>query len=192
VDVGRQVMSDIAQQKLHAELRAAFAAKDGARFKAASDAYCEAIMDCDRLLSSHAMFQFGRYLKYPLAAEGTAERRGQWEGNARRLITLWGGSGNSLFGYAQRQYGGLMRDYNLASWKLYLDAAAKSLRGSEKFSGDSLVRDFTEKWIQSRKTYPAEAEGDPVVISRMIWEKYAAHAPKVTRPGAPLDINDKE
>ncbi|HEY1123760.1 MAG TPA: alpha-N-acetylglucosaminidase [Haloferula sp.] len=192
VDVGRQVMSDIAQQKLHVELREAFAAKDAARFKTASEAYCEAIVDCDRLLSSHAMFQFGSYLKYPIAADGAAERRGQWESNARRLITLWGGRGNGLFGYAQRQYGGLMRDYNLEIWKLYLGAAAKSLRGGEKFSGDPLVRDFTEKWVQSRKVYPVVAQGDPIAVSRMIWEKYAALAPKVGRPGAPLDINDKE
>jgi alpha-N-acetylglucosaminidase len=190
VDVGRQVMSDIAQQQLQPELRDAFEAKDSARFRRAADAYCEAILDCDRLLSSHTMFQFGRYLKYPLAAGGTEEARAQWERNARRIITLWGAQDSPLFGYAQRQYGGLMRDYNLGCWKLFLDAVGKSLRDGGKFSADREVREFTEGWIQSRKTYPVEAEHDPVVVARMIWEKYADKARSVGAPEAPLKIND--
>lgn len=192
VDVGRQVMSDIAQQQLYAELRAAFAAKDKARFKLATEAYYEAILDCDRLLSSHKMFQFGNYMKYPIAAGGTANIKAQWYRNARRLITLWGGEDNSLFGYAQRQYGGLMRDYNLRSWKLYLDAAGKSLRDGEKAPSGEIVREFTEKWVAEQKQYPAEAEGDPVAAARMIWEKYAAKAAKVDAPKGPLQIDDIE
>jgi alpha-N-acetylglucosaminidase len=190
VDVGRQVMSDIAQQQLHAELREAYEAKDPARFRRAADAYCQAILDCDRLLSSHTMFQFGRYLKYPLAAGGTGEVRARWERNARRIITLWGEQDSPLFGYAQRQYGGLMRDYNLGCWKLFLDAAGKSLRDGGKLSVDREVREFTDSWISSRKTYPVEAEHDPVAVARMIWEKYAANARAVNGPEAPLKIND--
>ena len=192
VDVGRQVMSDIAQQQLHAELRSAFAGKDIGRFKRAADAYCEAILDCDRLLSTHTMFQFGRYLKYPLAASSSADDKAQWERNARRLITLWGGPDNSLFGYAQRQYGGLMRDYNLSGWKLYLEAAEKALREGGDVPSGQIVRGFTEKWIHEQKQYPVEPEGDPVAAARMIWEKYAARAPKVAAPVAPLQINDHE
>jgi alpha-N-acetylglucosaminidase len=192
VDLGRQVMSDIARQQLYVELRAAFTAKDKARFKQASDAYCGAIVDCDRLLASNSMFQFGRYLKYPLAAGGTAAVKAQWECNARRLITLWGVKENSLFGYAQRQYGGLMRDYNLRSWKLYLDAAASSLRGDGKAPAGGIVRDFTEKWIHETKAFPAEPEGDAIAAARMIWEKYAAKATTVAGPQGPLQIDDHE
>ena len=193
VDVGRQVMSDIAQQQLHVDLREAFAARDVARFKRAADAYRQAIVDCDKLLGSHAMFQFGRYLKYPLAAEGTAAVKGQWERNARRLITSWGGRDSSLFGYAQRQYSGLMRDYNLQCWDLYLDAAAESLRGgSGKLPGDGTVREFTQRWIESRKEYAVTATGDPVALARMIYQKYAMNAAKVAGPAKPLEIHDRE
>jgi alpha-N-acetylglucosaminidase len=192
VDVGRQVMSDIAQQQLHTELRAAFVAKDKTRFKRATDAYCEAILDCDRLLSSYETFQFGRYLKYPIAAGGNAFTKARWEHNARRLITLWGGPDNPLFGYAQRQYGGLMRDYNLRCWKLYLDAAARSLRDGGKAPSTDIVREFTEKWIGEQKAFPAEAEGDPITVARMIWEKYAARAPNVAGPKRQLQIDDHE
>lgn len=191
VDVGRQVMSDIAQQELYDELRSAHASKDKARFKVATDAWCEAIHDCDRLLSSHAMFQFGTYLKYPIEAGATPEMKVRFEQNARRLITLWGGRDSSLFGYAQRQYGGLMRDYNFRTWRMYLDAAGRNMREGGT-PGSDLVREFTGSWLDEKKRYPAEAEGDPVAMARMIWDKYASNARSVAGPSAPLQINDKE
>lgn len=191
VDVGRQVMSDVAQQQLHAELREAHASKDRARFKAAVDAWLTAILDCDRLLSSHTQFQFGRYLEYPISAGATADVKIRFERNARMLITLWGGRDSSLFGYAQRQYGGLMRDYNHRSWKLYLDATARGMRDGE-MPGKDLVRDFTETWLRERKRYPVAAEGDAVAAARMIWEKYGKQARAIAGPVAPLQIHDIE
>jgi alpha-N-acetylglucosaminidase len=191
VDVGRQVMSDIAQQQLHVELREAYAAKDKRRFKAAVDAWQTAILDCDRLLSSHAMFQFGRYLEYPISAGATAEMKIRFEQNARTLITRWGGRDSSLFGYAQRQYGGLMRDYNHRAWKIYLDAAARTMRDGT-VPDSSLAREFTGSWLQERKRYPATAEGDAVAAARMIWEKYGKTARTVAGPVAPLQIHDLE
>ena len=192
VDIARQVISDIAQQQLHTELREAFDAKDARRFKQAADTYCEAIQDCDKLLSSHTLFQFGQQLQYPVTASKSAAGRTKWERNFRRLITLWGGPKNSLFGYAQRQYGGLMRDYNFRCWRLYLDAARKTLRDGTAPPSDGGVREFTEKWIHEQKRYPVHAEADPIASARMIWEKYASKAPKVGAPDDPLDIEDVE
>ena len=192
VDVGRQVMSDLAQQQLHTELREAYESKDARRFQRAADAYCEAIVDCDTLLRTHAIFQFGNYLKYPLGASRTTEGKARWERNARRIITLWGDRNSPLFGYAQRQYGGLMADYNLEVWKLFLDAAHQSIRRGEKLSMNDEIRDFTEKWIHSRKSYTEGAEGDPVTAARMIWDKYAASAAKIDGPNKPLEIHDVE
>jgi alpha-N-acetylglucosaminidase len=171
VDLGRQMMSDLAQQKLHAELRAALAAKDAKRFDLAAAAYLEAIRDCDRLLRSHRMFQLGRYLKYPRAAGASDAENAQWERNARRLITQWGGS---LAGYAQRQYGGLMADYNYGCWKILLDGESARLHGT-KAQAES-VGAFTETWINDRKPYPEEAEGDTIAIVRQILEKYSRPA----------------
>jgi len=190
VDVGRQVMSDVAQQQLYKELFTAYGAKDKARFKMASEAWYAAILDCDRLLSSHEMFQFGRYLKYPISAGATPEMKIRFEQNARRLITLWGGKNSTLFGYAQRQYGGLMRDFNLRAWKVYLDAAAKNM-GEDEAPGGNLVREFTVSWLNERKRYSADGEGDPVAAARMIWKKYGENAASVAAPVAPLQINDR-
>jgi alpha-N-acetylglucosaminidase len=185
VDLGRQVMSDLAQQQLHAELRAAFQAADAARFNRAAAAYCEAIRDTDRLLQTHTMFQLGRYL-HPARAAGTTEtERARFDQNARRLITLWGGQDNPLFGYAQRQYGGLRGDYNLACWQLYLAAASQALRGSKKFdakAADKAVRNYTETWIHRADEYPVQAQGDSVAVARQILARYCLGADRLPPP----------
>ena len=192
VDLGRQIMSDYAQQQLHAELRAALAAKDAKRFDKAAAAYYEAILDCDRLLRTHTLFQLGRYLKYPRGAGTTDAEKAQWERNARRLITLWGDRNNGLFGYAQRQYGGLMGDYNLACWKTFLGPISKSLHAGAKQPAGEDVRAYTEKWVNQRNEYPVDAEGDPIAAARMIWDKYASRAKAGESPKALLQIKDHE
>jgi len=177
VDVGRQVMSDLAQKKLHAELRAALAAGDARRFDLACAAYYEALGDADRLLRTHTMFQLGRYLQYPCNAGSTDAENARWEQNARRLITLWGNMDSPLYGYAQRQYGGLMADYNLNCWKIFFASASSAIRAGRKFEGDRIkaqreVRKYTEEWIHKRDKYPVQAEGDAVAVAGEIWRKY--------------------
>ena len=179
VDLGRQVMSDFSQQKLHVELRAALAAKDAVRFDKASDAYYQAILDTDKLLRTHRLFQLGNYLRYPKMAVESASENARFEQNARRLITLWGGSNAGLFGYAQRQYGGLLADYNLNSWKLVFGTASKALHAGTKYdagAADRAVRAYTEEWIHQNTVYPEQAEGDAVAVARMICDKYCKAA----------------
>ncbi len=168
-------MGDIAQQKLHPELRAAYAAKDAKRFDLATTAYYNAITDCDRLLRTHTMFQLGRYLQYPRRAGSNAKENAKWEHNARLLITLWGGN---LSGYAQRQYGGLMADFNLPCWKAYLSGLSRELHG-DKSKNPETAKSVTERWIDDRKTYPVAAEGNTLTVAREILRKYCpAEDPK--------------
>ena len=133
--------------------------------------------DTDRLLRTHPLFQLGHYLRGARAAGADERERAQWEQNARRLITLWGGPGSPLFGYAQRQYGGLMSDYNLPAWKLFLESAAGALREGRPFdvrAADAAVRSYTEAWIHRRDEYPEEAEGDTIEAARRIADTYLA------------------
>ncbi|WP_435895835.1 alpha-N-acetylglucosaminidase [Oceaniferula spumae] len=177
VDLGRQVMSDIAQQNLHVELRASFAAKDKLRFQKACDAWYQALRDTDTLLRSHRMFQFGYYQQFALNAgttDATPEERAKWQSNLRRIITLWGPKNSPLFGYAQRQYGGLMADYNQRTWKVYLDALADHLDHGNRVPVDDIIRTEAEKWVNEQTTFPVEAEGNPVTTAKMIWDKYAS------------------
>lgn len=175
VDLGRQVMSDLSQTDLHAELRRAFNKKDLARFESATEAYLAAIKDTDQLLRSHAHFQLGRWLAMPKAIPGSASETALYEQNARRLITLWGSEKSGLRGYAQRQYGGLMGDFCYARWQQFFEAAEESLRENKPFNEkhvDRVIRAYESKWVQSTNVYPADAEGDAVESARMIYKKY--------------------
>lgn len=174
VDLGRQVMSDISQQ-LYAKLRTSFESRDAARFDRFAAAWMTALDDTDCLLRTNRMFQFGHYLEYPLKAASSPEDAARYEANAKRLITLWGGPESTLFGYAQRQYGGLMRDYNREAWQILLTYTSDSLHNGGKFDAavaDRMIREYTEAWIHRHVHYPAAAQGNAIAKARMILEKY--------------------
>jgi alpha-N-acetylglucosaminidase len=195
VDLGRQVMSDISQQQLHSELRASFEAGDAARFDRAVTAWMEAFEDTDRLLRTHRLFQFGHYLEFPLNVTSNTDESARYEANARRLITLWGGPDNELFGYSQRQYGGLMGDYNRGAWQIFLGYASRALHEGGKFdsiAADQMVRQYTEAWIHRRDRYPSTAQGDTIAEARMILNKYVNIVRPMARPQGPIKINDHE
>ncbi|HVU26324.1 MAG TPA: alpha-N-acetylglucosaminidase [Verrucomicrobiae bacterium] len=195
VDLGRQVMSDISQQQLHAELRAAFKARDAARFDRAATAWLEALDDTDRLLRTHQLFQFGHYLEFPLKAASNPADDARYEANAKRLITLWGEPDSELFGYAQRQYGGLMGDYNRGAWQIFLNYASRTLHEDGDFNAavaDHMVRQYTEAWIHRRDRYPVVSQSDTITEARMILDKYVNSAKSVATQQTPLKINDHE
>jgi alpha-N-acetylglucosaminidase len=195
VDLGRQVMSDYSQEQLYPELRAALKAVDAARFDRAAAAWMQALNDTDCLLRTHRLFQLGHYLEYPLGVASNSADATRYETNAKRLITLWGGPDSELFGYGQRQYGGLMSDYNAGAWRLVLDYASNTLRTGGRFNetvADQMVRQYTETWIQGHDRYPTTAQGDTIAAARMILEKYVNTARPGSAPQVPVEIDDHE
>jgi alpha-N-acetylglucosaminidase len=188
VDLGRQVMSDISQQ-FHKNIRNAVEKKDIMQFDKAVTIWDEAIEDCDALLRTNTMFQVGRYLQYPRRAVENDTMNAKFEENAKRLITLWY-SNTDLNGYAQRQYGGLMRDLNKAAWNAYFSNIRNEMTGEPK--GKDLTLQVTEQWIKEHKEYPVSGEGNPVDAARMIWRKYASKAKTVNNTILPLEIKHKE
>ena len=103
------------------------------------------------------------------------QERNLYELNARNIITTWGDKNNNLHDYAQRQYGGMMGDFNYTRWKIYLDAISKALHGNGKFNGgatEAAIRNYEDKWVHSQNDYPTKAQGDPIAIARKIKAKY--------------------
>ena len=174
VDLGRQVMSDLSQL-LHTDLRRAYDAKDPAAFSKAADAYLEAIQDADKLLSTNEMFLASRWMGYARNKTTVQAEAKLYEWNARDLITLWGGKKSGLHDYAQRQYGGMMGDFNYTRWKMYLDAIKTALKNGQKFDSqkcERTIRDYEERWTHSTDAYPMKPVGDPVAVAKQIADKY--------------------
>ncbi|MCP5535017.1 MAG: alpha-N-acetylglucosaminidase [Akkermansiaceae bacterium] len=175
VDLARQVLSDKSQQ-MHAQLRSAYHKKNAKAFDQAAAAYLQAIKDCDELLSSHHKFLASHWIGMARNRAGDNEQeRNLYELNARNIITTWGDKNNNLHDYAQRQYGGMMGDFNYTRWKIYLDAISKALHGNGKFNGgatEAAIRNYEDKWVHSQNDYPTKAQGDPIAIARKIKAKY--------------------
>jgi alpha-N-acetylglucosaminidase len=174
VDLGRQVMSDLSQS-LHADLRKAYGAKDADAFAAAAKIYLQAIKDTDQLLLTNEMFLAGRWLGYARDKAATQTEARLYEWNARDLITLWGGQKSTLHDYAQRQYGGMMGDFNYTRWKMFLHAVETSLKQGNKFdhrSCQQIIRRYEEQWTRSVEEYPSMPVGDPIETARVIADRY--------------------
>ena len=176
VDLGRQVMSDLSQE-LHADLRNAYAGRDKDAFASAAKRYLEAIKDTDKLLSTNEMFLASRWLQdADNKADSQAEAKlYQW--NARDLITLWGGQHSTLHDYAQRQYGGMMGDFNYTRWEMFFADIENSLEQGLDFdnrASQQKILDYQEKWTHSMDGYPLRPEGDPVEEACKIFDKYCS------------------
>lgn len=174
VDLGRQVMSDLSQ-RLHANLRKAYEARDAKAFSAAAKAYLQAIKDTDKLLSTNGMFLADRWLKEPRAKADSPEEARLYEWNARDLITLWGGKSSTLHDYAQRQYAGMMGDFNYTRWEMFLGDVERSLAAGKEFNSslcEKSILAYEESWTHSTNRYPSTPAGSPIAAARMIAEKY--------------------
>lgn len=173
VDLGRQVMSDYSQKTLHPALLRAHQSKDPKAFDQAASNYLEAIKDVDKLLLSHQKFLAGHWIEMARnKATGNEKERKIYERNARNIITTWGNQNNGLHDYAQRQYGGMMGDFNYNRWKIYFDSISKSKHGKKSYNADKAIRDYEWKWVNSLNDYPTKAKGDPIALAKMIRDKY--------------------
>ena len=176
VDLARQVMSDLSQKELHVELRNAYKAKDAGRFDKAAKQYLEAIKDVDALLLTNRKFLLGHWLGMAKnKAAGNATEAKLYEKNARNIITTWGNKNSNLHDYAQRQYGGMMGDFNYTRWKMFLDHCSKALNTKKPFNSgpaEKRIRNYEEKWISQQNTYPTKIKGNAITEAKKIAEKY--------------------
>ena len=78
------------------------------------------LADADRLLESHPILRLQRWEAQAARAGRSDAERDRFIGEARRLITVWGGSG--LCDYSARVWSGVIRDFYMPRWRHYFDA----------------------------------------------------------------------
>ncbi len=174
VDLTRQAMSDRSQELL-ADLKRAYEEKDIESFKAKSQHYLEAIQDLDAMLSADSMFMVSTWLNKARNRANNDEQSKLYEFNARNLITLWGGEKSKLKDYAQRQYGGMMGDFNYKRWELFFNDVITSLETQEAYNWkdtDDKISKFENEWVNSRNNYPTEAITPYIDHIKRVFEKY--------------------
>jgi alpha-N-acetylglucosaminidase len=65
-----------------------------------------------------------------------------------------------LHEYAHKEWSGLLRDFYLPRWEMFVQDLNDRLDG--KPGREVNYFEFEKKWTEERKEYPAEPSGDPV------------------------------
>ena len=179
VNLTRQVLSNLSNAFVK-DIDRAYRSGDLAGLRAAGGRLLEMIEDLDALLATREEFLLGRWLADAKrwAADEAESRLLEW--NARNLITLWGaqcteGMFDDLNGYAQRQWSGLFKGYDLPRWKAFLGTLETCLSSGRPFERAGYVREmcaWEQAWSRGREIYPAAPSGDPLDLAKALLNKY--------------------
>lgn len=136
--------------------------------------------ELDRLLSSNEHFLLGVWLEQA-QSQGVDEHEAQlYDINARNQITLWGPNGEIL-DYASKEWGGLVEDYYLQRWGLFVNTLVECLDRGRPFKQDvfnQAVFQVEKGFVYNQRKYPSKPLGNTYDIVRRIFLKYYPYALK--------------
>ncbi len=126
--------------------------------------------DVDALLNTHLAFMLGPWIEAARNWGSNSEEKDYYEQQARTLLTVWGGP--ILNDYANRMWGGLVKDYYAKRWNIFFEAVIKAVKQGKEFDekafGDELSK-FEYAWTESHTKYPVKRQ--PVKQKWFPWYK---------------------
>ena len=75
------------------------------------------------------------------------------------------------------QWAGLFKGFYKPRWEMFLTAVDDCIRNDKVFEAevvDDQIRAWEWEWVNSSEPYTDKPEGDLIVISKAMYEKYAA------------------
>lgn len=178
VDVTRQFLQNTAD-RLYLSIMEAYSSKNVESTKNLSTLFLQLLEDIDRLLRTDQHFLLGRWLNSAKALAQTSLERQKYEYNARMQITLWGPQGQ-IVDYANKQWAGVVQDFFLPRWKLFLTEMTKAMQ-QNKTINEEKVRNKIFKMVElpfctNNKRYSTEPEGDSLKVAREVFEVWSDRA----------------
>ena len=140
-------------------------------------AMIDILADLDTLLATDTNFLFGHWLaeaQESAPANASEDVLNLIEFNARNQITMWGPDEN-IEDYAAKEWAGLIKDYDLPRWKMFIDLISDSIQSNEIFNmSDYRAKryQFELDWDFELKSYPTMPEGDTIEVANYILKKY--------------------
>lgn len=131
------------------------AAGNRARAKQLVDKVIQLLLQADKLLASHPTDRLSRWVDAARTAAATPQERMQYEMDAKRLITSWGGIQQD---YAARYWSGLIKTYYVPRIKLFF-------AGSKKKE----LNNWEENWL--KQPYNGDTEkpfNDPLATAQQL------------------------
>jgi alpha-N-acetylglucosaminidase len=174
VDLSRQVLANYALP-LQQQFVIAYQNKDLNGFKKYSKQFIALIENMDRLLATRKDFLLGPWVADARRWGATEKEKALYEMNAKDLITLWGDKDCPLNEYACKQWSGLLNDFYKPRWRQFFAKAEEALSNKKEVNMETFTKQVKEwewKWVNQRKDYSVVVTGDPIAVSKAMYQKY--------------------
>lgn len=169
VDLTRQVLANYGQV-IYKNMIQAFDEHNKELFKKYSAEMIELINDQNRLLNSHEKFMLGPWLRTARKMGSTQQEKDLFEYNARTQITTWSFQNSNLVDYSHREWGGLLDDFYLKRWEMFIQNLSDKLEGENPAELDYYT--FEREWTEQTKEFPTSSIGDSFELADELFEKY--------------------
>ncbi|XP_062847924.1 alpha-N-acetylglucosaminidase [Trichomycterus rosablanca] len=180
VDVTRQALQHLTTQ-FYQEIRDAFQAQNLSELLTAGGVLIyDLLPELDHLLSSDAHFLLGTWLEQARSLGMDEQEAELYQINARNQITLWGPDGNIL-DYASKEWAGLIKDYYMRRWSLFVTKLVECVDRGQPFKQDvfnQAVFQIEKGFVYNQVKYPSKPSGNTYDVAHRIFLKYYPHALK--------------
>jgi alpha-N-acetylglucosaminidase len=172
VDLARQVLANRGAMA-YRHMVDAYQGHDKLTFDRTSQEFLNLLRTQDALLRTRREFMLGTWLAEAKAMAHTEEERALCEKNARTQVTYWGPDdpATELHEYASKEWSGLLQDFYLARWEMFVRELQLRLDGAS--APRTNYFDFEKRWTEERKTYPLMPSGDPAETALRALEGFS-------------------
>ncbi|KAH9720031.1 alpha-N-acetylglucosaminidase [Citrus sinensis] len=178
IDLTRQALAKYANE-LFLNILEAYQLNDAHGVFQLSRRFLELVEDMDGLLACHDGFLLGPWLESAKQLAQNEEQEKQYEWNARTQITMWFDNtqeeASLLRDYGNKYWSGLLRDYYGPRAAIYFKYMIESLESGDGFRLKDWRREWiklTNYWQNGRNVYPVESNGDALITSQWLYNKY--------------------
>ncbi len=172
VDITHQYLLGVAELYYYSMIQD-FNLNDKSKFSISSQKFLALILDLDELMGTRKEFLLGCWIQNARNTAPSVSEKNQFEQNARMLLTSWGyGEAHKVLNdYTHREWSGLLSTLYYNRWKLFVDDLLNQLKGEKPTDIDYFK--LEEDWSKQTNRFSTEPIGNPISISKKIYEKYS-------------------
>ncbi|MBU0473719.1 MAG: alpha-N-acetylglucosaminidase [Bacteroidetes bacterium] len=175
VDITRQICANLANE-MYVDLVQSIKQKEIATFNQIVNRLFQLFEDLDNMLSSNKRFSLGTWLNGAKAKAKDHHDLKLLEWNARRQITLWSSPEiHEFHDYANKQWGGLIKDYYLPRWKMFVEFQRDCLLHNKEFDEISFKKktlDWAEEWSNKNDEFEDANGENSILLAETLLNKY--------------------
>ncbi|MEU9160358.1 alpha-N-acetylglucosaminidase [Streptomyces sp. NPDC048424] len=170
VDTARQALANHSRVLLP-RIKAAYEAKDLARFRALTAEWQHGLRKLDAVTGSDPNFLLGSRLAGARSWGADRAEQDRYEYDTRSLLSVWGrrstSEGGFLHDYANREWSGLVSELYARRWALYFGSLEEALvRRAAPRAIDWPA--FEEEWAGRTTRHPDRPSGDPYRLAAAV------------------------